>query len=855
MGKLLSNIITNQKGKADISCLINEKGELITNLEEIETEIVSFYMKVYPTDGSPKKEKLDEFGIETYQEIHGMLYGIEEINSSHDLLPNITLGFQAYDSCLSVQNSLAGTLQVLTGHSKAIPNYRCQDVPLSSVIGHTSSTHSILMAHVLGLLRYPQISHYSTSPLLSDRRKFPTFFRTVPSDVFQSKGIAQLVLHFGWTWIGLLAMDNDYGQQGIQLVRQEIVKAGACVAFTETIILSRPDRNAPHIVNIIKQSSARVVVVFSKDIDLFPILVEMVRQDVTQRIFVACEILSISQFFQGMNTRLVLGTLGLAVNSGTIWGFKDYLNKVHPSKPSGGTWAKILWEKTFHCEFIEKNNVTSTFNSPTKPCTGAEDLESIANSYNDVANLRATYNAYTTVKIIGMALESLRSCQSDGNAGLHRTCADISKFEPWKLLRYIKQARLRLSSGQELYFDKNGDPPAVYDIVNWQLGPYDTIKHIKVGSYDTTRPSDQVFQINTSIIHWPSEEQTVPLSVCSESCPPGFRKAARRGQPVCCFQCVPCPQGKISNQTDALDCIKCPWDQWPNLEKSLCLLKTIEFLSNEDPLGLTLAVTTIISCLVPTSILRLFMKYKKTPIVKANNYHLSFFLLFSLMLCFLCSLVFIGPPGVEKCLLRQCTVGIVFTLCVSCILAKTMTVVLAFMATKPGSRLKKWTSLRASFLFIFICSLLQFILCIVWVSLAPPFPQYINTQKQPTIISYECNEGSPMAFWCMLGYLGLLASISFIVAFMARRLPDSFNEAKFITFSMLAFLSVWVSFIPAYLSAQGKYTVAMEIFAILCSSWALVICMFLPKCFIILFRPYMNSREYLVRKIRFQRHG
>ncbi|XP_069816716.1 extracellular calcium-sensing receptor-like [Dendropsophus ebraccatus] len=793
-----------------------------------------------------------KFSLENYQQLQAVIFAIEEINSDPEFLPNITLGFQAYDPCFDVQHSLAGTLQAVSEQNKAVPNYRCLvDSPLSSVIGLSASTHSLFVAYILGLLRYPQISHLSTSPLLSDRRKFPSFFRTVPSDVFQSRGLAQLVLQFGWTWIGLLAVDNDYGQQGIQLVKQEIIKAGACVAFTETIPLSRADRNAPHVVRVMKQSSAKVVVVYSSDINLFPILAEMIRQDVTQRIFVVSEALSTSTFFQGITAKFVSGTLGLALNSGTIPGFKDFLNNVHSSKPFGGTWAKLFWEKTFNCEFIDKNNITNS--SSVKLCTGAEDLRNVTNSYNDVDHLRATYNVYIAVKIIAMALKDLTSCQSNEKASLHQTCLDFSKFEPWKLLRYIKQARIRLSSGQELYFDKNGDPPAVYDILNWQLGPDDNIKHIKIGNYDTTRSSDQVFHINTSIIQWPAGEEMfldpqVPRSVCSESCLPGLRKAMKRGEPVCCFQCVQCPQGEISNQTDALDCLKCPWDQWSNLQKSKCLPRTIEFLSYEDPLGMTLAVTTVISSLVPTSIFRVFIKYKKSPIVKANNYHLSCFLLFSLSLCFLCSLSFIGPPQVEKCLLRQCAFGIIFTLCVSCILAKTFTVVFAFLATKPGSRLKTWTSLRVSLLFIFLCSFLQFLLCIIWVSLAPPFPQYISTQAQPTIISYECNEGSPIAFWCMLGYLGLLASISFIVAFMARRLPDSFNEAKFITFSMLAFLSVWVSFIPAYLSAQGKYTVAMEIFAILCSSWALVICMFLPKCFIILFRPNMNSRENLVWK-------
>ncbi|XP_018416479.1 PREDICTED: extracellular calcium-sensing receptor-like [Nanorana parkeri] len=416
-----------------------------------------------------------------------------------------------------------------------------------------------------------------------------------------------------------------------------------------------------------------------------------------------------------------------------------------------------------------------------------------------------------------------------------------------QLLNYMKKARLKLTDERELYFDENGDPPAVYDIVNLQLTPVGTIQHVKIGSYDTTADFGQIFSVNTSIIQWATSDQQVPRSVCSESCPVGFRKAPRKGQPVCCYQCVLCPNGEISNQSGSFDCIKCPWDHWPNAQKSMCLPKTTEYLSYDDPLGVTLAVTTIVSSLVPSVILRLFVQYRKSPIVKASNYNLSCLLLLSSSLCFFSSLTFIGPPQRETCLLRQSAFGMVFTLCVSCILAKTIMVVFAFMATRPGSKLKIWTSPWVSYLIILTCTLLQLTLCIIWLAVASPFPE-LNTTPDTRVMSFECNEGSAIAFWAMLGYLSLLAFTSFIVAFLARRLPDSFNEAQYITFSMVAFLSVWISFIPAYLSAQGKYTVAMEIFAILSSSWALLICMFFPKCFIILFRPDMNSREYLMRK-------
>ncbi|XP_018416473.1 PREDICTED: vomeronasal type-2 receptor 1-like [Nanorana parkeri] len=797
----------------------------------------------------PPRITCSVFHFESYQQFQAMTFAMEEINQHSSILPNVTLGFQAYDSCDTLHLDLGSSLQVLSGTGMAIPNYRClPDIPLAAIIGPAISTHSILLAHILGLYKYNQISHFSTSYLLGDRRKFPSFFRTVPSDAFQSLGLAKLVLHFGWTWVGLLAADSDYGQQGIQLVRQELLKAGACVAFTENIIMNDQDRNAQHIVKVIRASTVKVIVAFSTDIELFAILEEMLRQNVTDITFVASEAWSTTSIHSiEKYSKLLAGTIGLAFYSGNIPGLKTFLHAIHPSMSLGRDWIQTFWEEALDCKFNTNRNATDILDSAFRECTGAESLENIHNSFTDVSNLRTTYNVYTAVHVVAKALEDLKNCNlQKGTLSLNR-CANIYHFKPWQLLHYLKKARVSLSNGNEFYFDDNGEPPAIYDIVNWQLSPEGAMRQVKIGSYAAAPV--QVLTINSSLLFWASKDNQVPLSICSESCPPGFWKAARQGEPICCFECVPCPLGEIANKTNSIDCSRCPWDQWPNSQKSKCLPKNKEYLSYDDPLGTSLMVISAISSLVPNVISKLFIKHKASPVVKANNYHLSILLLVSLTFCFLTSLAFIGYPQPEKCLLRQATFGMVFAICISCVLAKTIMVVLVFMATKPGCSFKKWTTPRVSYMIILIGFLLQFILCITWLSLVPPFPQY-STHIQSVVIIVECNEGSPIAFWAMLGYLFLLATISFIVAFLARRLPDSFNEAQFITFSMLAFLSVWVSYIPASLSAQGKYTVTMEIFAILASSWAMLICMFLPKCFIILFRPNLNSKEYIMRKNR-----
>ncbi|XP_062860435.1 vomeronasal type-2 receptor 1 [Trichomycterus rosablanca] len=848
------------------------------------------------TSSNPVSSGCDGFNFRTFRWTQTMLFAINEINKKSDLLPNIELGYVIYDSCFTISKAVEGTLTYLTGQDEAVPNYRCGNgPPLAAMVGAGGCDLSIATARILGLYYFPQVSYSSSCSVLESRFQYPTFLRTIPSDEHQSVAMAQLVLRFGWTWVGTIAADDDYGKYGIKRFKEVVEEAGVCISFSETL----PKFNAPEtihrIVRTIIDSTAKIIVVFSSDVDLSPLVEELLRNNVTNRTWIASENWVTSALIarQPDVMSVLGGAIGFAVPRAHVPGLQEYLLNIDPYQDA---LTEEFWETAFNCTLsyskalrnarallaAEPGNATASRVAGGLAfgglCTGKESLEKLNNTYSDVSQLRLTYNVYKAVYSVAHALHNLAYCVPGNGPFVDGTCANISNFEPWQLMYYLKNLRFNVPhTGEEIFFN-DGEVPGFYEILNWQRASDDGVTYTHIGHYNSTAPPGERLYIENSSIVWHNDIMETPRSVCSERCQPGTRMGIRQGEPVCCFDCIPCADGEISNTTDARGCIQCDEDYWSNANRDACVPKTTEFLDFGEALGITLIVIAVFGALLTLVVVVVFLKYLNTPLVQANDALLSFTLLLGLVVTFLSSIVFLGRPQLWSCMTSQVALALGFALALSSLMGKSVLLMLRARAIKAVKTAAKAAKVAAAAseqspdtaaiapaipqkndidpikppqqrALMIVCTLIQAVGCAVWLILMPPHPVK-NTAAQNIKIILECDPGNVIFICCIFGYDVILAFFAFVFAFVARKLEDHLSEGKCVTFGMLVFFIVWISFVPAYLSTRGKFMVAVQIFAILASSFGLLACIFLPKCYVLLIKPDRNKEELLVPRAR-----
>ncbi|KAL1256542.1 hypothetical protein QQF64_012087, partial [Cirrhinus molitorella] len=457
-----------------------------------------------------------------------MIFAIEEINQSESLLPNVSIGYHIYDSCGSRLSTMSATMALMNGHVFAVGE-RCKgQSPIHAIIGETESSATMILSRTTGPFKIPVISHSASCECLSNRKDYPSFFRTIASDYHQSRALAYIVKHFGWSWVGAVNSDNDYGNNGMTIFLNTAKEEGICVEYSVKFYRTESDK-LQKVVETIKQSTAKVIVAFLTTSEMYNLLKQLHIQNITGLQMIGVESWITAKSLITPNSFHVLGgSLGFAVRKVDIEGFSDYV-------------IKAFWETAFPCLRTERNSSQYALS-----CNVYQDLFALKHYNEDVPEQRYASNVYKAVHAVAHSLHSLLKCKEI------KGCEKDLTIQPPQVVEALKNINFTVKMGDHVWFDSTGGVVARYEVVNWQQDSDGSVHFKPVGYYDASLPPHQRFVLNTENIIWVGGQLEKPRSVCSESCPPGTRKATQKGRPVCCYDCIPCAEGEISNETDAM---------------------------------------------------------------------------------------------------------------------------------------------------------------------------------------------------------------------------------------------------------------------------------------------------------------
>ncbi|XP_004860227.1 G-protein coupled receptor family C group 6 member A [Heterocephalus glaber] len=797
----------------------------------------------------PQIEKCIGFEISVFLQTLAMIHSIEMINNS-TLLSGIKLGYEIYDTCTEVTAAMAATLRLLStlGSSRGSLEFQCDYssyIPrVKAVIGAGYSEITMAVSRTLNLQLMPQVSYESTAEILSDKIRFPSFLRTVPSDFHQTKAMAQLIQKSGWNWIGVITTDDDYGRLALDAFAVQAAANKVCIAFKEVLPAFLTDKTIEIRINetlekIITEAQVNVIVVFLRKFHVFNLFNKAIERNINKMWIASDNWSTATKIITIPNVKKIGKVVGFAFRRGNMSSFYSFLQTLH-MYPSDN---KLFYEYAMlssACEQVKDSDLSQCISNHSHEMLTYEGHKAVGRNLllrNDFLWRYAEPGLLRSVQLAVFALAyAIRDLCQD------RDCRNPNAFQPWELLDVLKNVTFT-DGRNSFHFNTHGDLNTGYDVVLWKE-TNGQMTATKMAEYDL---QDDVFVLESEETKKEFRKLKQILSKCSKECSPGQMKTSTRSQHTCCYDCVSCPENQYSNQTDMDHCLLCNSEtHWAPVRSTTCFEKEVEFLNWGDALAVLLVAFSLLGIAFVLAIGIIFTRNLNTPVVKSSGgLLLSYVILLCHFLNFVSTGFFIGEPQDFACKTRQMIFGVSFTLCISCILMKSLKILLAF-SFDPKLR----NSLKCLYKpvpIIITCTGIQVLICTLWLTFAAPVVE--ENVSLPRVIILECHEGSVLALGTMLGYIAVLAFFGFIFAFKGRKLPENYNEAKFITFGLLICFIAWATFIPVYATTFGKYLPAVEIIVILISNYGILCCTFFPKCYVILCKQETNTKSAFLQLV------
>ncbi|CAL8358190.1 unnamed protein product [Lota lota] len=784
--------------------------------------------------GELKKEK----GI---HRLEAMLFAIDLINKDPDLLPNVTLGVRILDTCsrdtYALEQSLTFVQALIERDGSDV---RCAngDPPIFAkpdkvvgVIGAAASSVSIMVANILRLFKIPQVSYASTAPELSDNVRYDFFSRVVPPDSYQAQAMMDIVTAMGWNYVSTLASEGNYGESGVEaFIHISRESGGVCIAQSVKVPREpRPGEFDKTIQRLMETPNARAVIMFANEDDIRRIL------DAAKRNNQSGHFLWVGSDSWGSKISPVVGQEKVAEGAITILpkrasvdAFDRYFRSRSLSNNRRNIWFAEFWEENFGCKLGMHGKKPG---SPKK-CTGLEKVGRDS-TYEQEGKVQFVMDA---VYAVAHALHRMHRDRCSG-PGL---CSAMVNMDGKELLSFIRAVNFNGSAGTPVTFNENGDAPGRYDIFQYQINNQSTTEYKVIGQWTNQ------LHLNMEALQWASGDWSLPGSVCSLPCRTGERKKVVKGAP-CCWHCERCEGYHF--QASQFTCELCSYEQRPDHNRTGCQPIPIIKLEWSSPWAVVPVFISVLGIIATTFVILTFVRHNDTPIVRAAGREMSYVLLTGIFLCYVITFPMIAAPDVVVCSFRRIFLGLGMCFSNAALLTKTNRIHRIFEQGKKAVTAPRFISPTSQLFITFFLISLQLLGVLIWFAVDPPHT-FVDFGEQRTQDPEKARgvlkcDISDLSLICSLGYSILLMVTCTVYAIKTRGVPETFNEAKPIGFTMYTTCIIWLAFIPIFFgtaqSAERMYiqTATLTVSLSLSASVSLGM-LYMPKVYTILFHPELN---------------
>ncbi|NWW51356.1 TS1R3 protein, partial [Pedionomus torquatus] len=759
----------------------------------------------------------------------GMKFAIDQINNSTALLPGVKLGYDMYDTCFEPMVALQPSLLFLTQNGTSgigvLCNYTDYQPRVTAVIGPHKSDLCLVTAKLFSFFLIPQVSYGASSEKLSNTEVYPSLYRTVPSDKNLVEAMVLLLNKFGWNWIATIGSDDEYGRGAQGLFLSTAGNHSICIAFEGLIPTDLADPKAQNqledTIKLINNTKVNIIVLFAFSQPAQALLEQSIRMGLTEKVWIGTEAWILSDITASIPNIQSIGTvLGFIMKAGTVPGFQKYVADLFTS----------VQQDKFCQESREFNHLMNSDELGTL-CQECDHI-----SLHDVSSLLSRSQiqpVYVAVYSVAHALHRALGCT-------HHGCPRASPVRSWQLLHFMNTLPFT-ANGQSFKFDQSHSTNTGYKLIfwSWENG---TLTYLPVGDYEES------LHINKSQIRFHTVDQKEPTSECFRHCEPGQFKQIK-GFHLCCYDCTDCPENTFWRAQDSSTCAPCPEHQWSPLRSTRCYDRSERYLFWNEPLTITLlalmSITISLTCLTGA----LFLKSLQTPLVQASGGQLNLFALFALTLLCLSCCLYVGRPSNTLCMIQQ----IVYTLCLngcfSTFFIKSLEITLVTEFPRCAPTFLPWVTGRRAWLLVALCLLAECSFCICYLHLGPDSLQS-DYKSLPSEVLLVCKTQSWLAFTLMHGCNSSIALVCFLCTFMVQTSGKKYNVARGITFAILIYFIIWIFFVAIFATLKTVFRSVTQIGTILATSLGILGIYYIPKCYIILFKPDLNTVDYFQYSIK-----